>query len=325
MCEKYNFADKLEYVMGTTTDSILMIRPANFGFNTQTAGNNAFQSDDRGESEKDIADKAKVEFDNMVSVLRSKGVDVIVVEDTDKPKKTDAVFPNNWISFHVNGAVITYPMFAPNRRIERREDVIDTVEKSFDISRRYTFEHYEEDEMYLEGTGSMLFDRDHKIVYACLSQRTDARLIDKFCVLVEYDRVVFHSVDRNGLPIYHTNVMMALGEDFAVICRESIQNEDELKNIEEVLQRTGKEIVDISYDQMEAFAGNMLQVRNSMGNTFLVMSQSAYNSLNIDQIEALSAKTELVSIDIDTIEYYGGGSVRCMMAEIFLPKKKVEA
>jgi len=300
-----------------------MIRPANFGFNDQTAGNNAFQSDDKGESSKDISNKAQVEFDNMVEILRSKGVSIIVIDDTQSPEKPDAIFPNNWISFHVNGAVLTYPMFAPNRRIERREDIIDTIGETFDVKRRYTFEHYEEDEMYLEGTGSMLFDRDHKIVYACLSQRTDARLLDKFCVLVEYQRMVFHAVDRNGLPIYHTNVMMALGEDFAVLCKESIKNPDEMKELEEVLERTGKEIIDISYDQLESFAGNMLQVRNDTGQTFLVMSMSAHDSLTESQIEALSAKTQIVPIDISTIEYYGGGSVRCMMAEVFLPKKMV--
>ena len=307
--------------MSTTTNNILMIRPAHFGFNPQTAGNNAFQSDDKKESTEDISKKAKSEFDGMVEKLRSQGVNIHVIEDTDEPKKPDAIFPNNWISFHVNGAVITYPMFAPNRRIERREDIIDTLGKTFKVDRRYTFEHYEEDEMYLEGTGSMLFDRDHKIVYACLSQRTDARLIDKFCVLVDYERVVFHSVDRNGLPIYHTNVMMALGEDFAVLCKESIHNADEMSELEDTLERTGKEIIDISYDQMEAFAGNMLQVRNETGQTFLVMSQAAHDSLTAEQIEKLSSKTQILPIDISTIEYYGGGSVRCMMAEIFLPSK----
>lgn len=307
--------------MATTTNHILMIRPANFGFNTQTADNNAFQSESTNETATQIAEKAKVEFDNMVEVLRSKGINVLVIEDTDSPLKPDAVFPNNWVSFHVNGAVLTYPMFAPNRRVERREDIIESIGESFDIKRRYTFEHYEEDEMYLEGTGSMLFDRDHKIVYACLSKRTDARLLDKFCVLVEYNREVFHAVDRNGMPIYHTNVMMALGEDFAVLCKESIHIPEELKSLEATLERTGKEIIDISYDQMESFAGNMLQVRNESGQTYLVMSQSAYDSLNEEQVDVLSSKTELLPIDISTIEYYGGGSVRCMMAEIFLQKK----
>jgi hypothetical protein len=245
----------------------------------------------------------------------------MVMEDTPEPKKPDAVFPNNWISFHENGAVLTYPMFAANRRIERREDIIEEIGKHFKVERRYTFEHYEEEDMFLEGTGSMLFDRVNKIVYACLSLRTDARLLDKFCVLVEYQRVVFHAVDRNGLPIYHTNVMMALGEDFAVLCKESIHNPEELKELENMLRITNKEIVDISYSQMESFAGNMLQVRNDTGQTFLVMSQSAYDSLNERQLQILSSKTQILPIDIRTIEYYGGGSVRCMMAEIFLVKK----
>lgn len=307
--------------MSTTTNNILMIRPANFGFNAQTAGNNAFQSNDRGQSAEDISKEATAEFDSMVAVLRDNGVNVIVVEDTSEPVKPDAIFPNNWISFHKNGAVITYPMYAPNRRIERREDVVEGLAKTFEVDRRYTFDHYEEDEMFLEGTGSMLFDRENRIVYACLSQRTDARLIDKFCVLVDYQRVVFHSVDRQGMPIYHTNVMMALGEDFVVLCKDSIKSSDELEELEQKLAETGKEIVDISFDQMEAFAGNMLQVRNDTGQTFLVMSQTAYDSLEEAQVQALSAKTTLLPIDISTIEYYGGGSVRCMMAEVFLPKK----
>lgn len=308
--------------MSTTTNTILMIRPANFRFNTQTAENNAFQSDDKDESNAEISWQARSEFDDMVSVLRSKGINIIVIEDTPSPAKPDAIFPNNWISFHENGAVLTYPMFAPNRRIERREEIIEKIAETHQVERRYTFEHYEEDDMFLEGTGSMLFDRDNKVVYACLSQRTDARLIDKFCVLVQYQRMVFHATDRDGIPIYHTNVMMALGEDFAVLCKETIRNPNELKELEEILERTNKEIIGISYDQLEAFAGNMLQVRNDTGQTFLVMSQSAYDSLNEGQIEALSAKTQLLPIDISTIEYYGGGSVRCMMAEVFLPKKQ---
>ncbi len=307
--------------MAHTTDTIMMVRPANFGFNAETAENNAFQSNDRGESKKDIASQARDEFDAMVKILRSKGVDIIVVEDTKEPKKPDAIFPNNWISFHDNGAVVTYPMFAKNRRIERREEIIEGLKKSFEVDRRYTFEHYEENEMYLEGTGSMLFDRDRNIMYACLSERTDPQIIDKFCVLMGSERVVFHSVDRNGDAIYHTNVMMALGEDFAVLCTASIAKKEELDHLLNRLEETGKEVVNISFDQMEAFAGNMLQVRNSSGDTFLVMSQTAYNSLNEKQIEFLSAKTNLLPINIDTIEYYGGGSVRCMMAEVFLPRK----
>jgi len=299
----------------------MMVRPANFGFNAETAENNAFQSNDRDETSSEIAEKARDEFDSMVKTLRSKGIDIIVIEDTAEPKKPDAIFPNNWISFHSNGAVVTYPMFATNRRIERREEIIDGLKKDFKVERRYTFEHYEDEGLYLEGTGSMLFDRDRNIMYACISERTDPQIIDKFCVLMGSERLVFHSVDRNGDAIYHTNVMMALGEDFAVLCKDSITKKDELDELVSKLEATGKEVVDITYDQMEAFAGNMLQVRNSSGDTFLVMSETAFNSLNENQIGTLSSKTELLPINIDTIEYYGGGSVRCMMAEVFLPRK----
>jgi len=307
--------------MSQTTSQILMIRPANFGFNAQTAENNAFQSNSKSESSEDIAAKARAEFDNMVEQLRSKGIHINVVEDTNEPTKPDAIFPNNWISFHEDGAVITYPMYAPNRRIERREEIIKDLGEKFNLGRRYTFEHYEGDDMFLEGTGSMLFDRERNIVYACLSQRTDPQLLDKFCVLTNSRKVAFHSVDRQGDPIYHTNVMMALGEDFAVLCTASIQREEELTALLSTLEDTEKEVVDITYNQMEQFAGNMLQVRNDIGETFLVLSQAAYDSLDEGQIETLSAKTSLLPIDISTIEYYGGGSVRCMMAEVFLPLK----
>ncbi len=306
-----------------STNNIMMIRPANFGFNDQTAENNYFQNPTENKySEKSIALKVIEEFDNMVEILRSKGVNVIVIQDTKKPPKPDAIFPNNWISFHENGAVITYPMFAPNRRIERRESIVEDLSEKFDVKRRYTFEHYEEDEMFLEGTGSMLFDRIENIVYAGLSKRTDPRLIDKFCVLMDAERVIFHTEDRNGDAIYHTNVMMALGEDFVVLCKESIPNKKELDELLASLNNTGKEIVDISFDQMESFTGNMLQVRNIEGDTYIVLSQAAYDSLTIQQVKTLSRKSELLPIDIPTIEYYGGGSVRCMMAEVFLEDKE---
>ncbi len=299
-----------------------MIRPANFGFNDQTAANNAFQSKDVISDAKSLKEIAKAEFDNMVSTLKAKGVNVIVIEDTDSPVKPDAVFPNNWISFHENGSLITYPMYAPNRRIERREDIIDQIAERFKIKNRYSFEFYEDDdELFLEGTGSMIFDRQNEIVYACLSQRTDATLIDKFNVLMGTKSVVFKSVDRQGLEIYHTNVMMALGEDFVVICMESIPDEDSKKLLLRTFEQTGKEVIEISYEQMESFAGNMLEVKSNSGQRYLAMSQTAYNSLNDSQKERLAIKTNLLPIPIDNIEKYGGGSVRCMMAEVFLPVK----
>lgn len=307
--------------MSQITDKILMIRPANFGYNEQTAENNAFQTQNKIMSNDDVKEKAKEEFDRMVAILRDKGIHVDVVQDTESPIKPDCIFPNNWMSLHQNGSVITYPMYAPNRRIERRADIIDFLEDKYHVTKRYEFEHYEEQDMFLEGTGSMIFDRDHKIVYACISERTDIRLLDKFCVLTGYRKVAFTSVDRHGDPIYHTNVMMALGTDFCVLVKDSIKDEDELISILSSLERTGKKVIDISFDQMEAYAGNMLQVKSENGKKYLVMSKSAHESLNETQREDLGSFTELLPVDIYVIETIGGGSVRCMMAENFLKLK----
>ncbi|MBC7884637.1 MAG: amidinotransferase [Saprospiraceae bacterium] len=306
--------------MKQLTNHIMMIRPANFGFNDQTALNNSFQSKDNDVDSHSLKELARQEFDQMVSILRSKGVNVMVIEDTENPVKPDAVFPNNWISFHENGTLITYPMFAPNRRIERREDIIEQLSKKFIVKNRYSFEFYEDEgKIYLEGTGSMIFDRPNGIVYACLSQRTDATLIDKFNVLMGTQSYVFTSVDRHEQDIYHTNVMMALGEDFVVICMESIPDGESRKHLLQLFERTEKEVILITYDQMESFAGNMLEVKGSGDNRYLVMSQTAFSSLTDEQKERLSNHTNLLPVPIENIEKYGGGSVRCMMAEVFLP------
>lgn len=309
--------------MQQLTNHIMMIRPVNFGFNDQTAANNAFQSTDEVKDANALKQIAMEEFDNMVQTLRTNGIDVLVVNDTDSPFKPDAVFPNNWISFHENGTLITYPMFAPNRRIERREDIIETIQEQFKVKNRYSFEFYEDEDepLFLEGTGSMIFDRVHDIVYACISQRTDAVLIDKFNVLMNTKSVVFRALDKAGKEIYHTNVMMALGEDFVVICMDSIPKEESKKELLKIFESTNKELVEISLDQMNAFAGNMLEVKNSLGKRFLCMSQTAYNALTKNQKAVLESKTTLLPLPIPNIEKYGGGSVRCMMAEIFLPKK----
>jgi hypothetical protein len=305
------------------TNQIMMIRPANFGYNPETAVNNAFQSTESVSDAQALVEIAKGEFDAMVTLLRSKGVNVTVIEDTLSPIKPDAVFPNNWVSFHDNGFVITYPMFAKNRRIERRDDILDTVGQKFTINKRYSFEFYEdEDNIFLEGTGSMIFDRPNKIVYACLSQRTDPTLIDKFNVLMGTTSVVFGSVDRHGAPIYHTNVMMALGQDFVVICMDSIPNEESKEKLRKSFESTNKHIVEISFSQMEAFGGNMLEVLGEQGKRYLVMSQSSYDVLTADQIKTLEQFTTLLPVSIPNIEKFGGGSVRCMMAEIFLPPKQ---
>ena len=306
--------------MKQITNNILMIRPEHFGFNEETAANNSFQTNDQSLSPKQIEEKAKEEFDAFVNELKRHNVHVIVMKDTDSPIKPDALFPNNWVSFHEDGSLVCYPMFSETRRKERRhEDLLALLGEEYKISRDYTFEHYEEEDMFLEGTGSMILDRVNNIVYANLSARTDLRLLDKWCILMNYKKVVFFAKDRNGEDIYHTNVMMALGTDFCVICLDSITNENERIEVEQSLQDTGKEIIKISYDQMEQFAGNMLQVGRENGSHYLVMSKTAHDALTEDQLRKISAHTSIIVGNIPTIEKYGGGSVRCMMAEMFLP------
>lgn len=309
--------------MTQSTSQILMIRPANFGYNAETAENNAFQSIPEEQSNAQIQENAVTEFDAMVEKLRQYGVNVLVVDDTVSPIKPDAIFPNNWISTHQNGAVITYPMWAKNRRIERREDIVELLMDKFKANNRYSFEFYEDEDeqMFLEGTGSMIIDHKNNIVYACRSPRTDARLLDKFSVLMDMENIIFSATDAHGQEIYHTNVMMAIGLDFVVICLDSVQNEVSKKKLLDTFALTNKQVIDISHAQMEHFAGNMLEVLNNDGNRYLVMSQTAYNALTARQIATLKGLTNLLPIAIPTIEKYGGGSVRCMMAEVFLPQK----
>lgn len=298
-----------------------MVRPANFAFNEETAANNAFQSRDGNMNAVEMRQNAVREFDEFVKKLRDAGVNVIVADDSPEPAKPDAVFPNNWVTFHQEGYVVTYPMFAPTRRRERREEVIEEIlEQGFSSKNRFHLEGSEADNRFLEGTGSIIFDHQNRLAYACLSPRTDANLLEDLCQKIGYQKVVFHSVDSNGQDIYHTNVMMALGETFVVICLDSVRDPQERKMLEEKFAATGKEIVDISLEQMGAFAGNMLQVRNTAGETILVMSEQAYRSLTPLQIKTLESHTKLLYSPIETIETYGGGSARCMMAEVFLPE-----
>lgn len=305
------------------TRSILMVRPANFGFNEETAVNNAFQNNLAGKTSAQIRDKAIEEFDSFVSLLRSKGVDVTVYQDESQPIKPDAVFPNNWVSFHEDGTVITYPMFAKVRRIERNEKVFDLLEPHFWILDHIHLEQSEEDNIFLEGTGSMVLDRTNKIAYACISPRTEKTLFEDWCNIYEYAPVSFTAIDQEGKLIYHTNVMMAMGDRFVVICLDAVIDDEEKSALREIFARTEKEIIEISLDQMNAFAGNMLQVQGASGQTYLVMSKTAFGSLNTSQIEKIEKYTEILTADISTIETYGGGSVRCMMAEIFLPEKSL--
>lgn len=297
-----------------------MVRPANFAFNEETATNNAFQRKDERFTPPEIQSNAIAEFDAFVAKLRLAGVNVIVVEDSSTPAKPDAVFPNNWVTFHQEGFVVTYPMFAPIRRLERREEVIEAVAREgFRIEARFHFEESEARGCFLEGTGSIVFDHEHRLAYACLSPRTEEALLGDLCQKIGYQPVVFCAVDASGQDIYHTNVMMAMGESFVVICLESVFEMDQRRMLEEQFQATGKEIIAISWQQMNAFAGNMLQVRSINGQLILVMSTTAFEALAPEQIESLGRHTHLLHSPIHTIEQYGGGSARCMMAEIFLP------
>lgn len=297
-----------------------MVRPAHFGFNTETAGNNAFQSNDQSLSSQDIQEKAIQEFDTFVKKLRSKGIRVLVVQDTEMPIKHDAVFPNNWFTTHQDGTIITYPMFAPMRRQERREDVINQLRQQYTVNKHIRLEDREQLERYLEGTGSLMLDRPNRIVYACRSIRTDEGLMDEFSLWMGYEKVLFEAYDKSGIPIYHTNVMMALAETFAVICLEAITDAVQRRQVTDKLAITGKEIVAITHAQMNKFAGNMIQLRSKKGERFLVMSSQAHASLESEQLAQLGRHTHVLHSPIDTIEKYGGGSARCMIAEVFLPK-----
>ncbi|MDR0830264.1 MAG: amidinotransferase [Prevotellaceae bacterium] len=300
--------------------AILMISPVSFGFNAETAKNNYFQKNDETQPS-EIQRLALAEFNAMVEKLRAKNIDVIVVEDTLDPHTPDSIFPNNWVSFHENGTVSLYPMFAENRRLERREDILNHLQQiGFKHNEIFDLTHYERENRFLEGTGSMVLDRKQKVAYAAISERTDEQLFEKFCEKFDYFPCAFHAfqtVKNERLPIYHTNVMMCVADDYAVLCRDSIDNFQDRIFVLDRLIGTEKEVVLISEKQMHAFAGNMLQVENQDGKKFLVMSQTAFNSLDDEQIKELSSYNEIISVEIPTIEKYGGGSARCMMAEVF--------
>jgi len=294
-----------------------MIRPVNFGFNEQTAESNAFQN--RSNDQQQVQDKALQEFNNFVVILRQNGVNVTVIDDTPEPYTPDSIFPNNWVSFHDDGDVILYPMQAENRRLERREDIIAKLEDNFTVKHVIDLSRFEHENKFLEGTGSMVLDRENKIAYACLSPRTDKEVLDLFCKQEGYKEVSFHALDKNDQPIYHTNVLMCIGTGFAVVCMESIRDINERNEVTTLLKLTHKEIVSISFAQMNQFAGNMLEVKNNNGETLIVMSQNTYKALKPEQKNALKKYGKLVYADINTIEKNGGGSARCMMAEIHLP------
>lgn len=313
-------------MMSQSTATLLMIRPASFRMNEQTAVNNYYQKVIDGLSAEKVNDLAREEFDEFVDKLRSKGVQVVVVDDEKEPDTPDAVFPNNWISFHEDGRVGLYPMFAPNRRAERREDdVLDRIsnEAGLRVEEIIDFTEFEEHDKFLEGTGSMVLDRENKIAYAALSQRTDEKAFEHFCEEFAYQPCIFHAYQTDGdsrKPIYHTNVMMAIGSNLAILCADCVDDAKEKEMLIETITKSNKEIIFISEDQVNRFAGNMLEVKNDEGDCFLVMSESAFKSLNDNQIEVIEKHCPIIHSSLDTIEACGGGSARCMMAEVFLPK-----
>lgn len=299
--------------------AVFMIRPASFGYNEQTAGSNSFQEDVK--TENDVAKAALSEFDNFIKKLDEEQIETIVLEDSPEPRKPDAVFPNNWISFHEDGSIAFYPMMAANRRIERRYDVIPLLrDKGFVINRTLDFTHWEKEGRFLESTGSIVFDYVNRIGYANLSPRTDEFLLREAATHLNVDYELFRAVDRMGKDIYHTNVLLSIGDEFAVICDEAIKNTAQRKKIINRLKTTGHEIIPITYSQLYAFAANILQVVNRRGEKIILLSHTAYRSLNYRQISALEKYSRLLPVDIPTIENHGGGSVRCMIANIRLPK-----
>jgi len=302
-----------------TTDSLLMIRPARFRFNEQTALSNAFQKQLENLSEAEIRQRAIKEFDDLVKLLRANDINVFVVDDTPEPMKPDAIFPNNWISFHRDGTVFLYPMLSSNRMAERRADIIETLKEHFQIRRVVDLSNREN--QILEGTGSMVFDHPNKIIYAALSPRTNKDLLEKFASMLAYKPIAFVSLDEKGGEIYHTNVAMCVGEKFAIICLDTIKNTREKESVAKSLRKTKHEIIEISMEQMSQFAGNMLEVRNRFGKSFLLMSKAARRCLSELQTNQIQKYTKILSANIETIEAVGGGSVRCMMAEIFCEKE----
>jgi len=305
----------------SVTPYLLMIRPVNFGYNAQTAVNNEFQVPGQsGQAQQ----KARQEFDSFVQLLHNNGVDVTVVDDTPDPHTPDSIFPNNWISFHADGTVCLYPMFAENRRQERKPHVIEKLQERFIIQQTYDLTQYEQANRFLEGTGSMVLDRDLKLAYACLSPRTDKGLLEEWCRALDFQPIIFDAVGATGQPVYHTNVVMCVGDRYVVICLDAVPNDAQRTLLCNTIDQSGKELITITLDQMNRFAGNMLQVASIQGERLLVMSSQAYHSLTPEQVNRLRSYNRIVHAPLTTIETNGGGSARCMMAEVFLERRITE-
>jgi hypothetical protein len=302
-----------------------MVRPANFACNPQTAASNAFQQPLKPLVGHDLQAAALREFDALANALQRAGVEVLIAPDSDAPAKPDAIFPNNWVSFHRDGTVALYPMMAPNRRWERREEILQLVVRQggFRVSRTVDLTHRETEAKFLEGTGSVVLDRTNRVAYACSSPRTDLDVRGEFAQLLDYDLMTFDAADSGGRAIYHTNVMLAIGAGFAVICGDSIANAEHRAAVFSKLRVTGHEVLDITQEQMSRYAGNMLELA-PLGHKLIALSTTALDSLNRAQRGILESYAALVPVPIPTIEHIGGGGVRCMLAEIHLPKRRSE-
>ena len=304
------------------TSNLLMIRPVRFGFNEQTAESNTFQDVELAAKTRNVTqENALREFDEMTHQLIAAGVNVIIYDDFPEPYTPDSIFPNNWVSFHYSGTVVLYPMQAPNRRLERRLDIVDDLARKYHVAKIIDLTHFEQEGKYLEGTGSMVLDRMKRIAYACLSPRTDASVLEEFSKQTGYRVITFSAVDAAGIPVYHTNVVMCIGDVFAIVCLSAIADPDERLMIRQSLVTNGKHVIDITLEQMAHFAGNMLQVNTRKGQKLLVMSTQAFESLTARQRDELDDFATLFHFDLATIEGNGGGSARCMMAEIHLPSR----
>lgn len=301
--------------------TVLMIRPVRFASNPLTVTSNSFQREMTATPEEQQA-FALQEFEDLVRTLRGASVDVIVVDDTPEPHTPDSIFPNNWVSFHADGRVVLYPKEAENRRHERRPDIIDTLssEHGFGVTEMIDLSYHEDEGRFLEGTGSMVLDRSNRIAYACLSSRTHLDVLAEFAQRLDYDIVAFEAGDRNGIPVYHTNVLMNVGESLAVVCTDAIIRDDQREAVVQQLRDTGHDVLSIDFDQLEAFAGNMLELRASDGKRVIAMSERARSSLSEEQLERLRSNGRVISSPIDHIEDSSGGSVRCMLAEVHLPR-----
>lgn len=294
---------------------LLMIRPCFFRSNPETIATNAFQ-ESKHKNKKEIELNAIKEFDIAINQLQRNGININVINNAN-PETPDAVFSNNWISFHHDGTVILYPMMALNLRTERKKSIVDQLSKKYDIRKIIDLTHHEKESHFLEGTGSLVFDHQHKIAYAALSPRTHPQVIYELCTRINYKPFIFSACDTNGISIYHTNVLLNIGNTYAVVCFEAITDQKERTDLRRMLSFTGHEVTEITLKQLKLFAGNMLQVVNNKGKYFTILSAKAIRSLHLPQINIIAKKSELLSIDVNTFEYAGGGSIRCIMTEIF--------